>query len=62
MLHIASPCEVIADDSIVETAVYGTLNVLRGAAKKQCVRKIVITSTSGAINFKFTFNFKSFQN
>ncbi|EFO15961.2 oxidoreductase [Loa loa] len=40
VLHIASPCEMIADETIVEIAIRGTLNVLRGAAQLQCVRKI----------------------
>ncbi|KAL3989885.1 3-beta hydroxysteroid dehydrogenase/isomerase family protein [Acanthocheilonema viteae] len=53
VLHVASPCDIIADDKIVEIAVCGTLNVLRGSSKRQCVRKIVLTSSSGAINFKF---------
>ncbi|KAK6111979.1 NAD dependent epimerase/dehydratase family protein [Brugia pahangi] len=51
VLHIASPCEVITDEAIIEIAVYGTLNVLRGASQQHCVRKIVLTSSSGAINF-----------
>lgn len=55
VLHIASPCEVIADERIVEVAIRGTLNVLSGASRKKCVRKVVLTSTSGAINFKFIF-------
>uniref|UniRef100_A0A0R3RR15 Epimerase domain-containing protein n=1 Tax=Elaeophora elaphi TaxID=1147741 RepID=A0A0R3RR15_9BILA len=57
VLHIASPCEVIANETIVETAVCGTLNVLRAASRLRCVEKIVLTSSSGAINFKFIFNF-----
>uniref|UniRef100_A0AAF5Q3Y7 NAD-dependent epimerase/dehydratase domain-containing protein n=1 Tax=Wuchereria bancrofti TaxID=6293 RepID=A0AAF5Q3Y7_WUCBA len=46
VLHIASPCEVITDEAIIEIAVYGTLNVLRGASQQRCVRKIVLTSSS----------------
>ncbi|KAM3728950.1 Dihydroflavonol 4-reductase [Dirofilaria immitis] len=57
VLHIASPCEMIANKRIVETAVCGTLNVLHGIAQIQCVRKVVLTSSCGAINFKFIFNF-----
>lgn len=60
VLHIASPCEVTASDAIVQIAVCGTLNVLRGASKRQCVRKIVLTSSSGTINFTFTINFNNY--
>ncbi|MCP9257295.1 Dihydroflavonol-4-reductase [Dirofilaria immitis] len=45
VLHIASPCEMIANKRIVETAVCGTLNVLHGIAQIQCVRKVVLTSS-----------------
>ncbi|VDO39699.1 unnamed protein product [Onchocerca flexuosa] len=54
VLHVASPCEMIADKAIVKTAVRGTLNVLRGASQQRCVRKVVLTSSCGAINFKLT--------
>ncbi|CAG9536805.1 unnamed protein product [Cercopithifilaria johnstoni] len=43
VLHLASPCEIIANSMIVEIAVCGTLKVLRSASKRQCVRKIVLT-------------------
>ncbi|OZC06833.1 NAD dependent epimerase/dehydratase family protein [Onchocerca flexuosa] len=47
VLHVASPCEMIADKAIVKTAVRGTLNVLRGASQQRCVRKVVLTSSLG---------------
>ncbi|VDK65868.1 unnamed protein product [Onchocerca ochengi] len=45
VLHVASPCQMVADKAIVKTAVCGTLNVLRGASQRQCVRKVVLTSS-----------------
>ncbi|KAL3989884.1 NAD dependent epimerase/dehydratase family protein [Acanthocheilonema viteae] len=35
VLHVASPCDIIADDKIVEIAVCGTLNVLRVGHKNR---------------------------
>uniref|UniRef100_A0A1I8EF80 3Beta_HSD domain-containing protein n=1 Tax=Wuchereria bancrofti TaxID=6293 RepID=A0A1I8EF80_WUCBA len=56
VLHIASPCEVITDEAIIEIAVYGTLNVLRGASQQRCVRKIVLTIGYNNHNKLFTEN------
>ncbi|VDM48294.1 unnamed protein product [Toxocara canis] len=50
VLHIASPCQTVADDSIIQTAIDGTLNVLRAVAKCDTVKKVVLTSSSGAVN------------
>ncbi|VDN03149.1 unnamed protein product [Thelazia callipaeda] len=55
VLHIASPCSIKPDRKIIQTAVSGVINVLRGVAQAQCVQKVVITSSSGAINVKFNF-------
>lgn len=50
IIHMASPCEVVASSSIVEDAVEGTLNVLRAAAQSPTVKKVVLTSSCGAVN------------
>ncbi|VDN20054.1 unnamed protein product [Gongylonema pulchrum] len=49
VLHVASPFPIVADDSIISTAVDGTLRVLRAAAKTS-VKKVVLTSSCAAIN------------
>ncbi|VDN39331.1 unnamed protein product, partial [Gongylonema pulchrum] len=58
VLHVASPCTVLPDEAMVDTAVTGTMNVLRGAARRQCVRKVVLTSSCGAINVKSNFHLR----
>lgn len=58
VLHIASPCQTVVDDSVISTAVDGTLNVLRAAAKCDTVKKVVLTSSTGAINRKCPLSFK----
>lgn len=50
MLHVASPFPIVADESIVQIAVNGTLNVLKACAKSPTVRKVVLTSSCAAIN------------
>uniref|UniRef100_A0A915Q3U0 NAD-dependent epimerase/dehydratase domain-containing protein n=1 Tax=Setaria digitata TaxID=48799 RepID=A0A915Q3U0_9BILA len=56
VLHIASPCQLVANDAVVEIAVCGTLNVLRGASQRQCVRKVVLTMGYNNHNKLFTEN------
>ncbi|KAL3107837.1 hypothetical protein niasHT_017069 [Heterodera trifolii] len=50
VLHVASPFPIVADDSVVQIAVDGTLNVLKACAKSETVRKVVLTSSCAAIN------------
>uniref|UniRef100_A0A0N5AB35 Epimerase domain-containing protein n=1 Tax=Syphacia muris TaxID=451379 RepID=A0A0N5AB35_9BILA len=50
ILHMASPCEVVASSSIIDDAVQGTLNVLKAAAQCPKVKKVVLTSSCGAVN------------
>uniref|UniRef100_F1L7N0 Oxidoreductase n=1 Tax=Ascaris suum TaxID=6253 RepID=F1L7N0_ASCSU len=50
ILHVASPFPTYADESIIKTAVDGTLRVLRAAAQEASVKKVVLTSSSAAIN------------
>jgi nucleoside-diphosphate-sugar epimerase len=49
ILHTASPFPVNPDETIIKTAVDGTLNVLSAAAKVPTVKKIVLTSSCVAI-------------
>ncbi|VDM25501.1 unnamed protein product [Toxocara canis] len=53
VLHVASPFPIVADESIIKTAVDGTLRVLRAAAQELSVKKVVLTSSCAAINGKF---------
>ncbi|KAM3727885.1 Phenylacetaldehyde reductase [Dirofilaria immitis] len=50
ILHIASPWNIVADESTIRIAKNGTLNVLKAAAKCGTVQKIVLTSSTAAIN------------
>ncbi|KAK0404672.1 hypothetical protein QR680_017564 [Steinernema hermaphroditum] len=50
VLHVASPFPIVADESVIQTAVNGTLNVLRAAAEKPSVKKVVLTSSCAAVN------------
>ncbi|KAH7730561.1 oxidoreductase [Aphelenchoides avenae] len=50
ILHVASPWPIVADESTIQTAVTGTMNVLRAATECPSVRKIVLTSSCAAIN------------
>ncbi|KHN74926.1 Dihydroflavonol-4-reductase [Toxocara canis] len=50
VLHVASPFPIVADESIIKTAVDGTLRVLRAAAQELSVKKVVLTSSCAAIN------------
>uniref|UniRef100_A0AC34QG70 3-beta hydroxysteroid dehydrogenase/isomerase domain-containing protein n=1 Tax=Panagrolaimus sp. JU765 TaxID=591449 RepID=A0AC34QG70_9BILA len=50
VLHTASPFPIVADDSIVKTAVDGTLAVLKACSKEKSVKKVVLTSSCAAIN------------
>ncbi|VDN51382.1 unnamed protein product [Dracunculus medinensis] len=52
ILHVASPFVINDDDSIIKTAVDGTLRVLRAAQQSSSVKKIVQTSSIVAINEK----------
>uniref|UniRef100_F1L9G1 Dihydroflavonol-4-reductase n=1 Tax=Ascaris suum TaxID=6253 RepID=F1L9G1_ASCSU len=61
VLHIASPCQTVVDDSVISTAVDGTLNVLRAAAKCDTVKKVVLTSSTGAINHGYKEPHKIFN-
>ncbi|VDM96141.1 unnamed protein product [Thelazia callipaeda] len=49
ILHIASPWPVVADETIIQTAKNGTLNVLKAAAQCPTVQKVVLTSSCTAI-------------
>ncbi|MCP9265118.1 Dihydroflavonol-4-reductase [Dirofilaria immitis] len=56
VLHVASPFPIVTDESVISTAVNGTLRVLRAVAKSS-IKKVVLTSSSCAINdvkFKLT--------
>lgn len=50
ILHVASPWPIVADASTVKTAIEGTLNVLRAAAKCPEVKKVIMTSSCAAVN------------
>ncbi|MCP9265256.1 Integrator complex subunit 9-like protein [Dirofilaria immitis] len=50
ILHIASPWNIVADESTIRIAKNGTLNVLKAAAKCGTIQKIVLTSSTAAIN------------
>ena len=53
VLHIASPTHAnthVPDEAMIRPAVEGTLRVLR-AAKKAGVKRVVMTSSFGAIGF-----------
>ncbi|CAI4224584.1 unnamed protein product [Auanema sp. JU1783] len=50
ILHVASPWPIVADESVIKTAVEGTLNVLQAAAKCSEIKKIVLTSSCAAVN------------
>jgi dihydroflavonol-4-reductase len=50
VLHVASPFPLTNDESIVQVAVDGTLNVLKACAKCPTVKKVVLTSSVAAIN------------
>ena len=51
-MHVASPFPIAADETIVDIAVRGTLNVLEACADINCsvVKKVVLTSSCAAIN------------
>ncbi|KAK5978947.1 Epimerase domain-containing protein [Trichostrongylus colubriformis] len=50
VLHIASPFPIVSDATCIDTAVNGTLNVLRAVAKESRVKKVVLTSSCTAVN------------
>ncbi|GMR31424.1 hypothetical protein PMAYCL1PPCAC_01619, partial [Pristionchus mayeri] len=50
VLHVASPFPMVADETVVTTAINGTLNVLKAAAKCPSVQKVVLTSSVYSIN------------
>jgi nucleoside-diphosphate-sugar epimerase len=43
VLHLASPFPLVDDESTVQIAVNGTLNVLKACAKSPSVKKVVLT-------------------
>ncbi len=52
LLHIASPLAAPPDDfesSVVQPALQGTMNILKGATKSPSIRRIVITSSIVAV-------------
>ncbi|KAI6190452.1 NAD dependent epimerase/dehydratase family protein [Aphelenchoides bicaudatus] len=50
ILHVASPWPIVADESTIEIAVTGTMNVLKAAVQFPEVKKIVLTSSCAAVN------------
>ncbi|KAI1730598.1 3-beta hydroxysteroid dehydrogenase/isomerase family domain-containing protein [Ditylenchus destructor] len=50
VLHVASPFPIVADESVIKTAIEGTLNVLRACAASTTVKKVILTSSCAAIN------------
>ncbi|CAD5232237.1 unnamed protein product [Bursaphelenchus xylophilus] len=50
ILHVASPWPIVADESTIQTAVTGTLNVLKAASKNRKIKKVVLTSSCAAVN------------
>lgn len=52
ILHVASPWPIVADESTIQVAVDGTMNVLKAATQCQSVKKIVLTSSCAAVNGK----------
>ncbi|TKR81176.1 hypothetical protein L596_015096 [Steinernema carpocapsae] len=50
VLHVASPFPIAADESVIATAVEGTLNVLRAAKDTNSVKKVVLTSSCASVN------------
>uniref|UniRef100_A0AC35GFH1 3-beta hydroxysteroid dehydrogenase/isomerase domain-containing protein n=1 Tax=Panagrolaimus sp. PS1159 TaxID=55785 RepID=A0AC35GFH1_9BILA len=49
ILHTASPFPITPDETIIKTAVNGTLNVLNAATKVLTIKKIVLTSSCVAV-------------
>ncbi|VDM96025.1 unnamed protein product [Onchocerca ochengi] len=62
ILHIASPWPIVADEGIIKIARDGTLNVLKAAAKCGTIQKIILTSSTAAINGKYFGRNKLNQN
>jgi nucleoside-diphosphate-sugar epimerase len=50
VLHVASPFPLVDDETTVQIAVDGTLNVLKACAKCPSVKKVVLTSSCASIN------------
>lgn len=50
VLHVASPFPIVSDESCIDTAVEGTMNVLKAIAADGNVRKLVLTSSCAAVN------------
>ncbi|GMT05000.1 hypothetical protein PENTCL1PPCAC_27174, partial [Pristionchus entomophagus] len=48
--HVASPFPIVADESVVTTAIQGTINVLKAVSKCHSVQKVVLTSSCVAIS------------
>ncbi|KAM3727612.1 Cinnamoyl-CoA reductase [Dirofilaria immitis] len=60
VLHVASPFPIVTDESVISTAVNGTLRVLRAVAKSS-IKKVVLTSSSCAINEGYTDMTRTFN-
>nr|CRZ23526.1 Bm9272 [Brugia malayi] len=57
VLHVASLFPIVTHESVISTAVDGTLRVLRAAASNSSLKKVVVTSSCAALNdtkFKLT--------
>uniref|UniRef100_A0A1I7XUT7 3Beta_HSD domain-containing protein n=1 Tax=Heterorhabditis bacteriophora TaxID=37862 RepID=A0A1I7XUT7_HETBA len=50
IFHVASPFPIVADETCIDTAITGTINVLKAANKEKTVRKVVLTSSCAAVN------------
>ncbi|GMT31165.1 hypothetical protein PFISCL1PPCAC_22462 [Pristionchus fissidentatus] len=48
--HVASPFPIVADETVVTTAIAGTVNVLKAVAKCHSVQKVVLTSSCVAVS------------
>ncbi|KAF8384095.1 hypothetical protein PRIPAC_73237, partial [Pristionchus pacificus] len=48
--HVASPFPIVADETVVTTAISGTINVLKAVAKCPTVQKVVLTSSCVSIS------------
>ncbi|KAH9302883.1 hypothetical protein KI387_014466, partial [Taxus chinensis] len=59
VFHTASPVVTVKSDpksEILEPAIAGTLNVLRSCKKNECVKRVVLTSSSSAVRARTDFD------